>query len=174
MVSSISLTSSRSSSIDITARISAAILVILSCNNFCISPIYCPLRDTTRALAGRIHIKPKIVVGAEPDIRKACGCQLETAHGHARRPVVMTCPASFDSWTLTRAVPSMPMLMSGYVRKINAAAANDGPWSLMRSATVRRLARLVTVTVEPNQRVRCAAVSACVLKRSPDAVRRPW
>jgi len=43
----------------------------------------------------------------------------------------------------------------------------NGPRSLMRTTTVRPLRRLVTRTIVPNGKVRCAAVSFSDTKRSP-------
>ncbi|OBX20506.1 hypothetical protein A9995_01985 [Erythrobacter sp. QSSC1-22B] len=50
----------------------------------------------------------------------------------------------------------------------------NGPRSLIRTVTALPLRGSVTRTSLPNGRVRCAAVSACMSKRSPLAVRRPW
>src|SRR5919206_4977946 len=44
----------------------------------------------------------------------------------------------------------------------------------IRTTTERPVRLFTTRTLAPNGRVRCAAVSALVLKVSPLAVRRPW
>ena len=78
---------------------------------------------------------------------------------------------------------SMRTLVTPFFRSpISLAASRErsmilpliyGPRSLILTRTFLPLARLVTLTMEPNGNDLCAAVSSCMLKRSPLAVRRP-
>src|SRR5262245_17294351 len=72
---------------------------------------------------------------------------------------------------LTRATPLAvrPMTWAAALERSMMRPAMKGPRSLMRTSTLRPLAKCVTRTRVPNGNVRCAAVRALGLKRAPEA-----
>src|SRR3954452_23445303 len=68
----------------------------------------------------------------------------------------------------------MPSARAGACARSMTRPWAEGAGALMRNETERPVFSLTTRTLVPNGRLLCAAVMACVLKRSPLAVLRPW